>query len=787
LPPLTKSQSEGRFGRQIKVLLGWLGTFSGRLRSSIPLLIILFVGILIPITWYHSGELLVSGDFNSPFNPGRVFVAMWSGWSNAMGMGGGSTIQLLPIDVPYYAILALFHFVGLSPALGELFTFSLIFASAGFSMWLLLRQWFGNGSAAFVGGFVYMLNPFTLIEWHNGFAIEMIGWGLAPLVLLLVDKACTRKTVSLKFWLAVAIVAFLLAAGASNVASLFGFILLPCILMFACRWETYRLAVNSYWRTLRRLGLMLVTAVAMNMWWVLPTVSGASLIPGFASQVDTTSPPDMVNPMNAFNLITGWGFWGWHAGYQGAPYFTFEPWYRGHPMQLLVLTPLLLGLAAFARRGSRDWSTFRNFGIVCFLIALPLAAAWHGPFGNLWEWAYRHVPGFVAFRSPWERFAGLEWLGLAVLMAVLFSRSATESEAKKKRVLRWSGAALAIIVMIGVTFPIFGQMFENRGTNGRWIEYSKVPPTYVTQFASAVKGESRCEVLDPEWYFETYVPLRWYRGGITNVNFLLPCEVLGADAHPYLDGQVVANTIDNYIVSNGKRSDLIHFIEAIGVTDILVANDYAYSVYGFGPTSHDLETYLSGAGLTRHGFGEWIDFRLPYSLIRGNLYVADQAVPHGSLAGSKTSGIMGLVRAIGLSDGQAVITKQAIQLSTGASLRVNGSHESEIRNLTGNVIIGSNTSFAPGWRLTVRPVGEASVTPTVSHIEINGYANGWILKGRGSYDLTTSYFPSSLIIVGGSISILTVLALLSVWLFEFYNREPRRRVTVHSRHSRKPN
>jgi arabinofuranan 3-O-arabinosyltransferase len=46
-------------------------------------------------------------------------------------------------------------------------------------------------------------------------------------------------------------------------------------------------------------------------------------------------------------------------------------------------------------------------------------------------------------------------------------------------------------------------------------------------------------------------------------------------------------------------------------------------------------------------------------------------------------------------------------------------------------------TYAPGWH--VRAIGQPSLR--IDHLRVNGYANGWRLPWRGTYDLMVSYAP----------------------------------------------
>jgi arabinofuranan 3-O-arabinosyltransferase len=52
-------------------------------------------------------------------------------------------------------------------------------------------------------------------------------------------------------------------------------------------------------------------------------------------------------------------------------------------------------------------------------------------------------------------------------------------------------------------------------------------------------------------------------------------------------------------------------------------------------------------------------------------------------------------------------------------------------------LLGTSEAYAPGWKVSADR-GDAS---ELRHVQINGYANGWLLPWNGSYELTLEYGP----------------------------------------------
>jgi hypothetical protein len=573
---------------------------------------------------------VVGADFNSPYNPISYLRQNWSGWSSGQGMAGNTTLQFIPIIMPYYLLLALFQFLGLSIGLGQAVVFGLIVAASGVSMWWLLKRWIGNDAAAFAGGFVYMVNPFTMIEWHNGHSVEQIGWALCPLVLLVIDTAWTKEQMSRVAWFGVVGTALLLPAAASNPASFIAFILVPVLIYLLVQCLIYNPSVVFRVRALRLIAITGIF-VAANLWWIGPGlffVTRGRYYSSFSGQPDTIAPPDLSIHVPWFNVLVGLGYWGWLGGFANKPYFTFAHLYQSLWFRLLLLLPWVVALEFLIVNFSKlHRRRIFLFSFSCIGFGLFMAAGFHGPFG-IFEWAYRHVPGFVAFRSPWERFGGLPWLGLAVVMALFISKRDARSQ---KPWFQWSLAIGVAATMAVIAFPLFDGMFLNRDQAGHLTYYSPGPPNYVTQAATFLGHEKSCLVFDPEWNYQAYVPLSWNRGPYSTANSLLPCETIAGNGNPSLPAEYLADAIDGGIALKMSPGAITAFLRELGVTDVLIPRDYDYSFYRFGPSPAQSLAYFRRTGLPLHQFGKWTIFSVPTS-DSGGLRIAAAAVNVPSLS-----------------------------------------------------------------------------------------------------------------------------------------------------------
>jgi hypothetical protein len=84
-------------------------------------------------------------------------------------------------------------------------------------------------------------------------------------------------------------------------------------------------------------------------------------------------------------------------------------------------------------------------------------------------------------------------------------------------------------------------------------------------------------------------------------------------------------------------------------------------------------------------------------------------------------------------------------------------------------LLAVDETFAPGWHLETGGRDSTGLT----HVRVNGYANGWRVPWKGSYDLTVTYGPEQLARWAGRIDLVLVLLVAAVWLVRVAWRRPR--------------
>jgi hypothetical protein len=83
-----------------------------------------------------------------------------------------------------------------------------------------------------------------------------------------------------------------------------------------------------------------------------------------------------------------------------------------------------------------------------------------------------------------------------------------------------------------------------------------------------------------------------------------------------------------------------------------------------------------------------------------------------------------------------------------------------VENARQPFLLAVGETFAPGWRVEA----EGRDAKGVAHVRVNGYANGWRLPWRGTYELTITYGPERLARWAGRIDLLLIPLAALLWL-----------------------
>jgi len=594
----------------------------------------LAIGIV--ATWQRVGSVLVAGDFNVPFHPLNEIASLLSGWSPTGLSGGFTTFNVMQAVSPYFGLFAFGKLLFGTINAAEVVTFGSILGLAGVSMLALLWHFTRNVVAAGVGAAAYMLSPYTLINFHNGAVIGFMAYAAAPFVLLVVDHAVVDSKFRARYAICTVPLVLGLAAPATVPPFVFGEIVIPVVVLIIVRFVGSRSAGRII-RALRRLLYLALIAVATSLWWLIPTVvtlHDGVLLQGFFHSALSVQPPSMFEHTSWWSMLTGFGFWAWGLSYEGRQFFTFAPAYLSYP-GLVVLTgiPLVISVMGVADyvQVARDRIGLIVFGVLMWVSGTLLGLGFQGPM-HLYLWAYIHLPYAGIFRSPWKDFAGMQAMGVAILVSFAVVQLARRFVRMQKSIAVSSFLLLSGVGLFAVIIsPIFGDMFQNTRANGSSSYYVRVP-SYVNATSKFLDGVPNCTILLPQVAYQSYVSLSWYSGGFQTVNQLLPCTTVQAASPATVPGETVADSLAEAMELHIPVASFAQLMARYGINSVLVLSDVNVRYYGVGPPAGVFESYLNGGAkfFARHRFGKWFVYTMRVAARESGLVLANSSAVDAS-------------------------------------------------------------------------------------------------------------------------------------------------------------
>lgn len=418
---------------------------------------------LFPILWFRPGDVIDVADYNLPLGAGRAISHASAGWD--MDNLGVSTYRQTPLLFPYLAFWRAGEALGLTSGHTETAWFILLHLLAYLSALFLIghvtrRSLHAFGPAEVVAALAYVYNPFTLVSWSVGHNIAFTAYAVAPLWLALFVRALRREH-PLRHAVALSIVSLLFASADNNAAIVVTLIFLPsCVAIFL----TLVVRASAPRRVLRNTTVVGLWVALMNAWWMVPALayarSGLKYESSPGAALSVLDWPNLSTSIPFFEFLRGMGYWGQYTGYQEVPNFN---WAVTMQSPVAIVASIALVASAFVPlaliRRPNIWALLAP----CLaLIGISFAKALNGPLGVINRLLYLEVPGFIIFRSAYEKFAGLIFLG------VLIGLGAALAVMTRGRSREMVAAALALGVFISA-WPLFtGAVAESRSDGVSW-------------------------------------------------------------------------------------------------------------------------------------------------------------------------------------------------------------------------------------------------------------------------------------------------------------------------------
>jgi len=540
-------------------------------------IILIFFLSLTPLLWLKDSQIILGHDSGFRFDPIQHLINLFYSWdpSNSFGADWFWFKGFLITQAPE----ALFISLTKSFVIGQRITFIFWFFCIGISMYVFINAFFKEKEHWFFrvfGSLFYMYNFFLLQAW---FIVERAKFSLfcvLPLGTLFIYKTLTRGYSVLKGVILFSLISFLFNAGGNT--TLYGALVLAYGITFV-----YLTAVNIRKRKYGEIAysfkvgiLFAIGFLAVNSYWVLPQLY--SFFNGYGSNllsvggIDSIIEWESVITKNAsfINLLRLQGMPDWYDNNLHTYAYLFV---RNPFLIAFSFIPLLILFFGFLYHKKLSLDKRRNKLIILillfFLFGLFFTAGSHPPFGVIYIFLIKHVPGFAIFRSAFYKFGGALWFSYIFLISFYLSLFLLKVVKSKK--LYVFLAISSFYFLLAYHFPFFNsnffiwnEPFTTRITVPRYVNE-------MTDYINKMSVDTRILLLPR---FDNQADS--YQWGFWSLDSL---------PRLFTNKSIIANSANSpeiinsiyYSISQSEENTFLRLIGVSGITKLLWRDDVLYS------------------------------------------------------------------------------------------------------------------------------------------------------------------------------------------------------------------
>ncbi len=562
---------------------------------------IIFFFSLIPFLWVQDGMMILGHDAGTPISPTVHFLDRLSTWTHRYSLGADQTFA-----VPGFFIHG-FEYVldriGFTVSLAQGVEFAAYMLGSGLAMFYLAKTVFPDKKyLPLFAALIYEFNHFTLQAWYIAERTKFTTYIALPILLAVIYKLSKNSISTVRAALVISLTFTVLNGG--GFLPLFG-----SVFVTSGVWIVVILVSNqSKQLFLKKIIIFMVLTMGLwilfNLYWLLPyilylrtsftTVSeGSGGIEGVIGWL--TSISQWASFTNLFRL-QGIPEWYGNPNHPYAKVFFSNIWFKiiAGLLPIFAFTPLII-----ARNKKRI-----AFIVLVGLVNMFFVAGSHPPFGWLYILFIKYIPGFLAFRTAYYKFAPGLWLAYGLLIGYTFDFVLSKIS---RRYLGLLGSLLISLGIVGYSFPFITKSLFQYDVNRTTLV--KVPD-YIEKYGSD-RGNNklpfnRILMLPPQPEIRTAEHTDWNYWSLAQTTSLL-------DDGSYVDRSVSLNASESAIINelyrklNSGDSEWIGIAERIGIDAMIVRDDFIpYVSDGMQIDGNFYRERLDEFGFNKHmDYGKW--------------------------------------------------------------------------------------------------------------------------------------------------------------------------------------
>lgn len=663
------------------------------------------VAVAVSQTWFRPGHFIAQGDIAPFIRTSLEPEYMWA-WNHDLTGAGSPTFQIIK-GFEVLLIRGVGVFGGGEVAAQRVY-YAVLFGLVALGGACFARCFTRRPTAVALAGVFAFLNAFVLTQIPNPLVLAAIG--LMGIAGSLVVRAAQGERVRP-----------LLLAG---VGVGFSYLLINApLLVVAAIWVVVLAALGTALAgsggTTRAAALIvraLPWALVLNLWWIVPAVPTflGGTAPAVVVDTDIRAWSWTHARGSIANVLALNGGWTWsypeYAPFAAKLDRVWWAWLAFVPPLACFTAPMV----AVARQ-RRHGLVLLTGGLVLVLVGKGL----HPPVAGLNLWLYDHVPGFWLLREPIGKVGPALVLVYAALIAIAMSGLLDRLERRRAACSPlWPAAlALAAAAVIAFPYPLWnGTLIPDRKPVLP-SSHVRMPEGWRAAAASLNSAPLRGKALVLPLTDFYQVPTTWGYYGVDVVpSILLRRPTIQPLPQNYFEqplGYVNSvKAVEQALVDRNLQT-IPGLLRALGVSHVLLRHDLDTDFPGrtFVDPRRIERSLAATPALRRKGSFGVVDVYAVADASSGLVQARDAAVPAGERASAPPR--MSWRR----------------HNPTRYSVEVSGSGRPFLLVLA--------ESFDPGWKLSNLPDDVSA-----SHRRVDGYANGWLFDGVGSFDLTIEYSPA---------------------------------------------
>ncbi len=577
---------------------------------------ILFIFSLVPLLWLSNGVIL-GHDSGFRLNFLTYYQDLLYSWNKSGNFGSDWSLYhgFLLIQLPETIFMFLTH----SFALGQKLTFIYWFFLMGISMYILMSSLFPDKKKwplRLFASMFYMYNFFLLQGWFIAERAKFSLYAASPLALLILYNVFIRNAPVLKSAILFSLVYFFLNGGGSP--PLYGGTMTLLIASFVI-FTVFRIRKQGFSGLLFGVKsgvVFLLTALGTNLYWLIPQVglyrsSYANALGATGGVEGLLSWEKIISKYASYaNLFRFQGIPDWYNN----PIHQYANAFLTNPILIVasVVPVLVIAFGLLSGKIRNEKSNIKVFllvVLVIYVIGLFFTSGSHAPFGAIYEYLMRHVPGFAIFRSSFYKFGPVLWFCGAILTGYYFS---VFLEGVKKEKTRFVLGCIGILLLVLYHYPYFVsnifRFHEFFSTRVNVPEYVKTTADFVNTHTSSQDTLLMLPELNPGFYGTLMDTYSW---GYFSLD-LLPRNSMNRSivANDHSAGNLI-NSLYTFLYDD-KREAFTTILGKMGIKNILWRDDVRYNEQYKDARKKDvyLANLLSYTPQILHISDDWYVYRI---------------------------------------------------------------------------------------------------------------------------------------------------------------------------------